>query len=125
MIQSKYIKFVLLQVGIVMVTLGLYDVLTLFGYIIMIMSHEFGHYIFALIDGGTPKFGIDDGGNPCVVCEYMSVTTGLGGLMVNLLLMPLFFWLYNMAWWSVIMLIFALAFKDIVMSFDIFRGSDK
>ena len=94
-----------------------YGVLSCLGILIMVTSHELGHYMFAVIKGKDPEFIISSGGNFGVRYDgERELLITAGGMIINFLFLPLFIGIgmMNMEPYFIALLIIGGSLSDIV-----------
>ncbi len=116
---NKYMYFVGSQLGICGFVLYYYNPLAYLITLMIMVTHELGHYIFATFMNENPKFAIADNGNPRIMVEAnkMSVFSAIGGIVANLSFLPVFIGmgLMYMDLWFVALLIAGGALGDMLL----------
>ena len=88
--KSKYVSFVVVNLLLCLYISYRYGILDYLGVLMIVTIHELGHYMFALIKGGDPEFIVSSKGDPGVEHDVDSVFVASGGVIFNLLSLPIF-----------------------------------
>lgn len=92
-----------------------YIQLTVFDFlaiVLMVVSHELGHYMIHILGGHKARFAIVSG-NPAVVSDEYSTITYAAGFLTNIVLLPLLCKLISFPLYVLIGIIFLSSSKDI------------
>lgn len=116
---NKYIYFAGGQLIICGFVLYYYSPLAYLIVLMIMVTHELGHYIFATLMNEGPEFVVADNGNPRILVKAnkMSVFTAVGGIAVNLFFLPVFMGMgvMYMDLWFVALLIVGGALGDMLL----------
>ncbi len=131
---NKYIYFVGGQLILCGFVLYYYTPLAYLIVLMIMVTHELGHFVFATFMNESPKFVIADNGNPRMMVEAnkMSVFSAAGGIVTNLFFLPVFIGmgLMYMDLWFVVLLIVGGALGDMLLivrliKLDVRKGSEQ
>lgn len=112
--KSNIMYFIVINVIVCYFVLSQLGVLTYIGIVMMVVTHEMGHYIFALLKNRTPRFIISSSGDPGV--NYKGERSMLilsGGMIFNFLSLPIFIYMMNIEYWYIPLFIIGGSLSDI------------
>ncbi len=116
--RSKYERVIVVYLLLGLYISYRYNVLSYLGILMMVTSHELGHYMFAVIKDRDPEFVVLSGGNFGVRYDggERSLLITSGGMIVNFFFFPLFvgIGIMNMEPHFIALLIVAGSLSDIV-----------
>jgi len=125
-VKSKYVTFMVVNLLVCLFVLHYYGIFDYLGVLMIVTIHELGHYMFALIKGGNPKFIISSKGDPGVRHGGDSLFVASGGMVFNFLSLPIFVGMRVMDMTSsfIVLLIICGSLADIVSITKMLRKTE-
>ncbi len=126
--KNKYVRVIIIYLVVGLYISYRYGVLSYLGYLMIMVTHELGHYMFAAINDKNPEFVLSSEGNFGVRYDGpQSLLTTAGGMIVNFLFLPLFVGMkmldMNTGW--IVLLIIGGSMSDIVKIVKMVKGLKK
>lgn len=125
--KSNHASFIVLNLVLCIYVLHQYGILSYLGILMILVTHELGHYICALIKGRNPELFISSSGDPGVQYDgERTVFFMAGGMIANFLFLPVFIGMeiMDMEPWYLLLLIIGGSLSDIVKIVKDLRKSE-
>ena len=117
--KNRHVSFIVLNLVLCICVTYQFGVLSYLAVLMLIFTHELGHYIFAAIKGENPKFIVSSEGNWAISYRDRpgenSVLFLSGGMIANFLFLPIFIGMgvMDMEPWHIALLIIGGSMSDI------------